>query len=74
MAWNLVYLAAYPDVQIQLYEEIITRSSEETSALKKYIGDNDTYLAACIKETARHRPIVGQFPFESNVSSFKNVI
>lgn len=58
MAWNLVYLAAYPDVQARLYDEITTRAQDKGNSLKEYIRDNNTYLASCIQETARHRPII----------------
>ena len=59
MAWNLVFLAAYPDAQSRLLDEITIKAHDRAS-MEQYIQCNDTYLAACIRETARHRPIVGQ--------------
>ncbi|CAI6337024.1 unnamed protein product [Periconia digitata] len=58
VAWNLVFLAAYPAVQARLHEEIGNATADGPDVLRSYIKNDKTYLAACIKETARHRPIL----------------
>lgn len=55
LSWNPVFLAAHPDVQDELYESI-TRA-EEGIKMAGYLQSSSTYLAACILESARLKPL-----------------
>ncbi|KAF2128306.1 cytochrome P450 monooxygenase [Dothidotthia symphoricarpi CBS 119687] len=58
ISWNLVFLAAYPDVQSRLRAEIANeRAKSESSNLDAYILRSDTLVAACISESSRLRPL-----------------
>ncbi|KAF1998241.1 cytochrome P450 [Amniculicola lignicola CBS 123094] len=58
MAWNMVYLAANPEVQTKLREEIRSaHKTEDKQEWNKYLQSSSTLLAACILEAARVKPI-----------------
>jgi Cytochrome P450 len=60
IAWNLVNIASHPTVQQQLYKEILAEKSNPGRESYSYILDDETYLAACVKESARINPIAGE--------------
>ncbi|THC96849.1 hypothetical protein EYZ11_003673 [Aspergillus tanneri] len=55
LSWNLVFLAAHPEVQSQLRHEI--SEAESKNELHAYITNRATYLAACVLESSRLRPL-----------------
>lgn len=55
LAWNPVFLAAYPECQQKLRQEI--RSLPDQAAIHKYFQSSSTYLQACILESSRLRPL-----------------
>ena len=55
-SWNPVFLAAYPEVQNELYKEI-SRCARSKQPSWGYITRNDTMLMACIRESARLKPM-----------------
>jgi cytochrome P450 len=68
VSWNLVFLAADAAVQGRLREEVAAErgkaagrdgggSGEDGGLLESYILRSDTYLAACISESSRLRPL-----------------
>ncbi|TVY22563.1 Cytochrome P450 monooxygenase [Lachnellula hyalina] len=57
ISWNLVYLAAYPEAQARLRAEIGTRRQESEAGFNAYILESSTYLASCISESSRLRPL-----------------
>ncbi|KAL3961321.1 hypothetical protein ACCO45_002844 [Purpureocillium lilacinum] len=59
ISWNLVFLAAYPEVQARLRAEIATEreKARDGSIFESYILRSDTYVAACISESSRLRPL-----------------
>ncbi|GAB1317431.1 Cytochrome P450 monooxygenase [Madurella fahalii] len=60
ISWNLVFLAAYPDVQSRLYAEIKAEREKARSggsSFDSYILRSDTFVAACISESSRLRPL-----------------
>ncbi|KAK7909122.1 hypothetical protein PG985_015000 [Apiospora marii] len=56
ISWNLVFLAAYPQYQKLLVEELATHLAGEKSR-QQYILSNSTLLAACVSESSRLRPL-----------------
>ncbi|KAL5356679.1 cytochrome P450 [Aspergillus floccosus] len=57
LSWNPVFLAANPDVQEVLYENITAAQKVEGLAMPRYLQDSSTYLAACILESSRLKPL-----------------
>ncbi|KAL2869635.1 cytochrome P450 monooxygenase gliC [Aspergillus lucknowensis] len=57
LSWNPVFLAANPDVQEELYENITTAQEAEGLVMPRYLQDSSTYLAACIRESSRLKPL-----------------
>lgn len=66
ISWNVVFLAANQDVQSRLRDEVANNrndSSSETSPgpahkkLDTYLLSSSTFLAACVLESARLRPL-----------------
>lgn len=62
ISWNIVNLACYADEQQQLFEEIGQNNAglHGTKCLDDYLLRNDTFLAACVYESARLRPVAGR--------------
>ncbi|CAO2652183.1 Nn.00g004660.m01.CDS01 [Neocucurbitaria sp. VM-36] len=60
LSWNVVFLAAYPDIQRRVRDEIkLKRAELDGMGLEfdSYITDNNTLLAACVNEAARLKPL-----------------
>ena len=59
ISWNLVFLAAYPGVQSRLRAEMAgeREKARDGGVFDSYILRSDTYLAACISESSRLRPL-----------------
>ncbi|POR35290.1 Putative cytochrome P450 [Tolypocladium paradoxum] len=59
ISWNLVFLAAYPDVQSRLRAEIAEERAKarDGGIFDSYILRSDSYVAACISESSRLRPL-----------------
>lgn len=59
ISWNLVYLAASQECQTTLREEIEVEKTKvgHDATLDAYIRRTDTFLAACISESSRLRPL-----------------
>ncbi|KAL3443190.1 cytochrome P450 [Aspergillus insuetus] len=57
LSWNPVFLAAHPEVQGELYESIAQAEQKEGSEMTSYLQRSSTYLAACILESARLKPL-----------------
>ncbi|KAK8856640.1 cytochrome P450 monooxygenase [Apiospora arundinis] len=60
ISWNLVFLAAYPDVQARLRAEVAEKREAamgDPAAFDRYVCDSTTYLAACVSESSRMRPL-----------------
>ncbi|KAJ6151368.1 hypothetical protein N7470_007962 [Penicillium chermesinum] len=57
LSWNPVFLAAHPGVQDELYESITRAQEGEGIEMAGYLQSNSTYLAACILESARLKPL-----------------
>ncbi|PKX88414.1 cytochrome P450 [Aspergillus novofumigatus IBT 16806] len=55
LSWNLVFLAAHPDCQRKLREEITEATG--SGSLNKYLQSQSTYLQACILESSRMKPL-----------------
>jgi gliotoxin/aspirochlorine/mycotoxins biosynthesis cytochrome P450 monooxygenase len=53
VSWNLVLLAAHSEQQEQLVEEICSHAED----LQAYISSSSTFLAACVFESARLKPL-----------------
>lgn len=54
LSWNLVFLAANPICKQRLEKEIRALTEEEE---EQYLARGDTYLAACVLESSRLRPV-----------------
>ena len=54
LSWNLVFLAANPACKKRLEQEVRALTEDEED---KYIARGDTYLAACVLESLRLRPV-----------------
>jgi cytochrome P450 len=57
LSWNPVFLAAHPRVQEELYTTIQATQDTEGPAIPKYLQRSSTYLAACILESSRLKPL-----------------
>ena len=59
ISWNLIFLAAYPDIQSQLRAEIANEREKASHGgiFDSYILRSDTFVAACISESSRLRPL-----------------
>jgi cytochrome P450 len=57
MSWNLVFLAAVPKAQARLRSEISTERQGLADLFQNYLLNSATYLAACISESSRLRPL-----------------
>ena len=57
ISWNFIYLASSPTVQAKLLEEVEKESGSDDASWDAYIARSDTYLAACISEASRLRPV-----------------
>ncbi|KAL5364140.1 cytochrome P450 [Aspergillus floccosus] len=55
LSWNPVFLAAYPNCQHWLRQEI--ENIPDEAAYHKYLQSQSTYLQACILESSRLRPL-----------------
>ena len=54
LSWNLVFLAAHPECQERLRAEVLSQTPETASV---YAQSSATYLAACILESSRLKPL-----------------
>ena len=54
LSWNLVFLAANPGSQEKLRAEVLSHGPETVDA---YVQSSTTFLAACILESARLKPL-----------------
>lgn len=60
ISWNVVHLASHISEQQQLFEEIQeNRKILGINGLGEYILRSNTFLAACIDESSRLRPVAG---------------
>lgn len=60
ISWNLVFLAANPSVQERLRLEIAEQKNEDSKEgqrLKDYLLSSSSYLAACVLESSRLKPL-----------------
>ncbi len=57
-AWALILLAQHPNVQAELRVEIQSANSLDSAAYANYVNSDKTFLAACILESSRVRPIL----------------
>jgi cytochrome P450 len=60
ISWNLVFLAAYKDAQSRLHAEISEKKNaarEQNTNLDQYLLSSSSFLAACISESSRLRPL-----------------
>ncbi len=55
LSWNLVFFAANPDVQSRLRCEVAAAEAEDR--LQSYILSGSTYLASCVLESSRLKPL-----------------
>ncbi|RHZ46032.1 cytochrome P450 [Aspergillus thermomutatus] len=56
LSWNLVFLAADLDAQERLFQEIMTKA-REGEQMMQYVQSSSTYLASCILESSRLKPL-----------------
>lgn len=55
----MLLLAENTDAQTELRQEVMsTLKNEATESYERYIGRDDTFLAACVLESAQLRPIL----------------
>lgn len=54
ISWNPVFLAAYPDCQERLRAEVMSNAPAD---FHKYLLSSSSYLAACISESSRLKPL-----------------
>jgi cytochrome P450 len=57
ISWNLVFLAAYPEAQSRLRAEVSAKRKDPQSSFDTYLLNSSTFLAACISESSRLRPL-----------------
>ncbi|KAF4335435.1 O-methyltransferase [Fusarium beomiforme] len=58
LSWNLVFLAAYPEHQRCILDEVRRwKQSPKGEDYNNYFTDSTTYLSACILESSRLRPL-----------------
>lgn len=55
LSWNLVFLAAHPGVQDRLRAE--AQLALAGDGIAAYVGSDTTYLAACVLESSRLKPL-----------------
>lgn len=55
LSWNLIFLAANPDTQARLRSEVA--DAEANSGLQGYVLSSATYLASCMLESSRLKPL-----------------
>lgn len=55
LSWNLVFLAADQDAQKMLREEV--KNARQKSNIHQYLLSSKTFLAACIAESSRLKPL-----------------
>lgn len=55
LSWNLVFLAEQPEVQIRLRSEV--EEAQSAGTLRAYVLSRETYLAACVLESSRLKPL-----------------
>ncbi|KAM0713936.1 hypothetical protein Q7P37_010899 [Cladosporium fusiforme] len=55
LSWNLVFLAERSDVQTRLRNEI--EEAYRAGTLRAYVLSRETYLAACVLESSRLKPL-----------------
>ncbi|CZT16511.1 related to trichodiene oxygenase cytochrome P450 [Ramularia collo-cygni] len=55
LSWNLVFLAAHPEIQESVRVEIA--AAADSGELHAYLLDSSTLLAACIMESSRLKPL-----------------
>jgi cytochrome P450 len=75
VSWNLVFLAANADAQNRLREEVHENAGEH-SKRDRYLQSSNTFLAACISESSRLKPLAAfsvpqSAPTERLVSGFR---
>lgn len=58
LAWNMIFLAAHPEVQARLRNEVTQVKQQGSGAWDEYLLGNSNLLMACILESARLKPIV----------------
>ena len=56
LSWNPVFLAASPDSQERLRQEVLS-NGRSLEASEAHLLSSNTYLAACVLESARLRPL-----------------
>lgn len=61
LSWNFVFLAAYPSEQQRLLDEIRSMRSKGDTAYNGYLQSATSFLAACINESSRLKPLAGSF-------------
>ncbi|KAF7175502.1 hypothetical protein CNMCM7691_008603 [Aspergillus felis] len=67
LSWNVLSLAENTEAQTELRQEVLSALQNESSeSYERYIDREDTFLAACVLESARLRPIL---PFSNPESS-----
>ncbi|KAF5615423.1 cytochrome P450 monooxygenase monooxygenase [Fusarium sp. NRRL 52700] len=58
ISWNLVFLAAYPEHQQRILDEVREwKQHPKGGDFNDYFTDSTTYLSACISESSRLRPL-----------------
>ncbi|KAF1362643.1 cytochrome p450 monooxygenase GliC [Lizonia empirigonia] len=57
ISWNFIYIASSPKDQDRLLDEIENESGPDDASWDAYIARGDTFLAACINESSRLRPV-----------------
>ncbi|KAF5591245.1 cytochrome P450 monooxygenase monooxygenase [Fusarium subglutinans] len=58
ISWNLVFLAAYPQNQRRILDEVREwKQRPKGGDFNNYFTDSTTYLSACILESSRLRPL-----------------
>jgi cytochrome P450 len=75
VSWNLVFLSAHIDVQDRLRREV-QENTNEHSKRSRYLQSSNTFLAACISESSRLRPLAAfsvpqSAPTERLISGFR---
>ena len=57
ISWNIIFLAAYPDIQQQLRAEVAKSAINESQLHHQLLLSSTTLLSSCILESARLRPL-----------------
>ncbi|KAL4863831.1 hypothetical protein BDV12DRAFT_201697 [Aspergillus spectabilis] len=58
ISWNIILLAQNEWAQTELRTEVLAAVSNESEPYERYIDREDTFLAACVLESSRLRPIL----------------